>query len=59
MSQWLTGTRYPSAQALIAIDKLYGISPRELDGSAQPDRFRTDDRVVCAMSGSAHHKMSC
>jgi transcriptional regulator with XRE-family HTH domain len=32
ISRWLTGKRYPSAQALIAIDRLYGVSPRELDG---------------------------
>jgi transcriptional regulator with XRE-family HTH domain len=32
VSRWLTGKRYPSAQALIAIDRLYGVSPRELDG---------------------------
>jgi transcriptional regulator with XRE-family HTH domain len=31
VSRWLTGKRYPSAQALIAIDRLYGISPRDLD----------------------------
>ena len=31
VSQWLTGKRYPSGQALVAIDKLYGISPRDLD----------------------------
>jgi transcriptional regulator with XRE-family HTH domain len=31
VSQWLTGKRYPSGQGLAAIDKLYGISPRELD----------------------------
>ncbi len=32
ISRWLTGKRYPSAQALIQIDRLYGITPRELDG---------------------------
>ena len=31
VSRWLTGKRYPSAQALIAIERLYGVSPRELD----------------------------
>ena len=31
VSRSLTGKRYPSAEALIAIDKRYGISPRELD----------------------------
>jgi transcriptional regulator with XRE-family HTH domain len=31
VSRWLTGKRYPSAEALIAIDKLYGVSPRDLD----------------------------
>lgn len=31
VSRWLTGKRYPSAEALIVIDKLYGVSPRELD----------------------------
>jgi transcriptional regulator with XRE-family HTH domain len=37
VSRWLTGKRYPSAEALIAIDKLYGISPRDLD--ADPIEF--------------------
>src|SRR5579864_4916130 len=37
ISRWLTGKRYPSAQALIAIDRLYGVSPRELDDD--PVRF--------------------
>lgn len=31
VSRWLTGKRYPSAQALIAIERLYGVSPRALD----------------------------
>jgi transcriptional regulator with XRE-family HTH domain len=31
VSRWLTGKRYPAAEALIAIDKLYGVSPRDLD----------------------------
>ncbi len=31
ISRWITGKRYPSAQALIEIDKRYGISPRDLD----------------------------
>jgi transcriptional regulator with XRE-family HTH domain len=31
VSRWLTGKRYPSAQVLIAIERLYGVSPRELD----------------------------
>jgi transcriptional regulator with XRE-family HTH domain len=31
VSRWLTGKRYPGAQALIAIERLYGVSPRELD----------------------------
>ena len=47
VSRWLTGKRYPSAEALIAIDKRYGISPRELDSDpidfaqrlADPDRM--------------------
>jgi transcriptional regulator with XRE-family HTH domain len=37
VSRWLTGKRYPSAEALIAIDKLYGVSPRDLD--ADPVEF--------------------
>lgn len=47
VSRWLTGKRYPSAEALIAIDKRYGISPRDLDSDpiefaqrlADPDRM--------------------
>jgi transcriptional regulator with XRE-family HTH domain len=47
VSRWLTGKRYPSAEALIAIDKLYGVSPRDLDADpvefaqrlADPDRM--------------------
>lgn len=31
VSRWLTGKRYPSAEALIAIERLYGVSPRQLD----------------------------
>jgi transcriptional regulator with XRE-family HTH domain len=31
ISQWLTGKRYPSGQALAVIDRTYGISPRDLD----------------------------
>lgn len=31
VSQWLTGKRYPSGQALAVIDRTYGISPRDLD----------------------------
>jgi transcriptional regulator with XRE-family HTH domain len=31
VSRWLTGKRYPSAEALITIDKRYGVSPRDLD----------------------------
>jgi transcriptional regulator with XRE-family HTH domain len=31
VSRWLTGKRYPSAEALIAMDRLYGVSPRQLD----------------------------
>jgi transcriptional regulator with XRE-family HTH domain len=31
MSRWLTGKRYPNAPALIAIDRLYGVTPRDLD----------------------------
>ena len=37
VSQWLTGKRYPSGQALAEIDKRYGISPRDLD--LDPDDF--------------------
>lgn len=33
VSRWLTGTRYPNEQALIAIDRRYGVSPRELTTS--------------------------
>lgn len=47
VSRWLTGKRYPSGEALIAIDKRYGISPRDLDADeiefaarlADPDRM--------------------
>lgn len=31
VSRWLTGKRYPSAEALIAIERMYGVSPRQLD----------------------------
>lgn len=31
VSAWITGKRQPGGQALMAIDRLYGISPRELD----------------------------
>src|SRR5215207_5230640 len=31
ISQWLTGKRYPSGQALAVIDRTYGIGPRDLD----------------------------
>jgi transcriptional regulator with XRE-family HTH domain len=31
VSQWLTGKRYPGGQALMTIDRAYGIGPRELD----------------------------
>jgi transcriptional regulator with XRE-family HTH domain len=31
ISRWISGKRYPSAQALIEIDKRYGISPADLD----------------------------
>jgi transcriptional regulator with XRE-family HTH domain len=37
ISQWLTGKRYPSGQMLAEIDRLYGISPRDLD--LDPDDF--------------------
>jgi transcriptional regulator with XRE-family HTH domain len=48
VSRWLTGKRYPSAVALIAIERLYGVSPRELDDDpvafaqrlADPDRMK-------------------
>jgi transcriptional regulator with XRE-family HTH domain len=47
VSRWLTGKRYPSAEALIAIEKLYDVSPRDLDADpvdfaqklADPDRM--------------------
>lgn len=32
VSRWLTGKRYPSAEALITIETKYGVSPRDLDG---------------------------
>jgi len=31
LSSWLTGKRRPGSQGLIAIDKVYGVSPRELE----------------------------
>lgn len=45
--------RYPSAEALIAIDKRYGVSPRELDADpiefaqrlADPDRMMAVTRA--------------
>jgi transcriptional regulator with XRE-family HTH domain len=47
ISRWITGRRYPSAEALIKIDRRYGISPRDLDSDpvefaqrlADPDRM--------------------
>jgi len=57
ISRWITGHRYPSAQALIKIDRLYGISPRDLDSDpiefaqrlADPERMRA---VQAAMEGA-------
>src|SRR4051812_14641420 len=43
ISRWITGKRYPSAQALIAIDKLYGISPRDLDAPLEEFAQRLAD----------------
>jgi transcriptional regulator with XRE-family HTH domain len=48
VSRWLTGRRYPNAPALIAIERLYGVSPRALDGDpvefaqvlADPERIK-------------------
>ena len=31
LSAWLTGRRRPGAAGLMAIDRVYGISPRQLD----------------------------
>lgn len=31
LSAWLTGKRRPGAAGLMAIDRVYGISPRQLD----------------------------
>lgn len=45
ISRWLTGKRYPSAQALILIDRLYGITPRELDGDPVEFAQRLADPV--------------
>jgi transcriptional regulator with XRE-family HTH domain len=44
VSRWLTGKRYPSAEALIAIDKLYGVSPRDLDADPVEFAQRLADR---------------
>lgn len=56
VSRWLTGKRYPSAELLIALDKHYGVSPRELDSNpvefaqklADPDRIAYADAVRAA-----------
>jgi len=53
ISRWLTGKRYPSAQALIAIERLYGVSPRELDDDpvafaqrlADPERIKYAEAI--------------
>jgi hypothetical protein len=53
VSRWLTGERYPSAQALIAIDRFYGISPCELDDDpvtfaqrlADPERIKYAEAI--------------
>jgi transcriptional regulator with XRE-family HTH domain len=54
ISQWLTGKRYPSGQALAVIDRTYGISPRDLDLDpvefaqrlADPDRMTYTARML-------------
>jgi transcriptional regulator with XRE-family HTH domain len=44
ISQWLTGKRYPSGQMLAEIDRLYGISPRDLDLDLDDFAQRLADR---------------
>jgi transcriptional regulator with XRE-family HTH domain len=54
ISQWLTGKRYPGGQALMTIDRTYGISPRDLDSDesefaqrlADPDRINYAKRQL-------------
>jgi transcriptional regulator with XRE-family HTH domain len=58
VSQWLTGKRYPSGQALATIDKLYGISPRDLDLDPVDFAQRLADRdrmTYVAVSGKPEH----
>src|SRR5213083_1895650 len=43
ISRRITGKRYPSAQALIEIDKRYGISPRDLDAPLEEFAQRLGD----------------
>ena len=43
VSRWLTGKRYPKAEALIAIERLYGVSPRELDDDPMAFAQRLSD----------------
>jgi len=45
VSRWLTGKRYPSAQVLIGIERLYGVSPRELDDDPVAFAQRLSDPV--------------
>src|SRR3954451_7270504 len=54
ISQWLTGKRYPRGQMLAEIDRLYGISPRDLD--LDPDDFaqRLADRERLEHVRQAH-----
>lgn len=63
VSRWLTGKRYPSAELLIAMDKLYGVSPRQLDADpvefaqvlADPDRM---NRAKITVAGKDEHVIS-
>jgi transcriptional regulator with XRE-family HTH domain len=60
ISQWLTGKRYPSGEALMRIDKTYGISPRELDLDpvefaqrlSDPDRMTYTAQMLDRIHGS-------
>ena len=51
ISQWLTGKRYPSGQALAVIDRTYGISPRDLDLDPVEfaQRLADPDRMTAAV----------
>jgi len=60
VSRWLTGKRYPSAEALITIETLYGVSPREIDGD--PTEFAQvladPERIAYAADQRGKHDVS-